>query len=325
MNSSTQKPSILVTRKLPSAVEKRLARDYQCDFNPEDRLYNADELLQRSAGVDAILCCHTERFSAEVIRRLPENIRAIANFSVGVDHCDLDAARERGVVVTNTPDVLSDATAEIAILCMLGAARRAGEGYAMVRSDRWRDWSPTFMLGSQITGKRFGIVGMGRVGQVTARRARGFDMEIHYHNRRRLERDAEAGAIYHETLESLLAVSDVLSLHCPNNPDSQGLLNASCIGCLPDGAIVVNTARGAVVDDDALVNALRSGRIRAAGLDVFNGEPSAIHPAYRELDNVFVLPHLGSATEETRDAMGFRALDNLDALFSGREPGDRVA
>ncbi|MGI9315894.1 MAG: 2-hydroxyacid dehydrogenase [bacterium] len=322
MNS---RPSIFVTRKMPKAVEDRLARDFQSDFNADDRLYSADELVGRAKNCDAILCCHTERFNRDVISRLPQNVQAIANFSVGVDHCDLDAAKAKGVIVTNTPDVLSDATAEIAVLCMLGAARRANEGFSMVRTDRWHDWSPTFMLGKQISGKRFGIVGMGRVGQVTAKRVRGFDMEIHYHNRRRLDADLERGAIYHDTLEELLSVSDVLSLHCPNNPDSEGLLNADRIALLPDGAIVVNTARGTVVDDMALIDALRSGKLWAAGLDVFNGEPSGIDPAYRELDNVFVLPHLGSATLETRDAMGFRALDNLDAIFSGREPADRVA
>lgn len=325
MNQTTAAPSVLVTRKLPPAVEERLERDYRCDFNHDDVLYSASEIVERATEADAILCCHTEHFDADLIGKLPHNIRAIANFSVGVDHCDLDAARRKGIIVTNTPDVLSDATAEIAILCMLGAARRAGEGYRMVREDRWRDWSPMFMLGSQVTGKRFGVVGMGRVGQVVARRARGFDMEIHYHNRRRLPEAMEAGAIYHDNLEDLLAVSDVLSLHCPNNPDSRGLLNAERIALLPAGSIVVNTARGAVVDDVALVTALREGRLRAAGLDVFNGEPEGIHPAYRELDNVFVLPHLGSATEETRDAMGFRALDNLDAIFADGEPADRVA
>lgn len=317
-------PAIFVTRKLPQAVEARLERDYQAAFNREDRLYTADELVERSANCDAILCCHTEKFSRDVIMRLPDNVQAIANFSVGVDHCDLAASKEKGIIVTNTPDVLSDATAEIAILCMLGAARRGNEGFSMVRADEWHDWSPTFMLGKQVTGKRFGIIGMGRVGQVTAKRARGFDMEIHYHNRRRLDSESEQGAIYHDTLESLLAVSDVLSLHCPNNPDSEGLLNAERIAHLPDGAIVVNTARGTVVDDKALIEALRSGKLWAAGLDVFNGEPSGIDPAYRELDNVFVLPHLGSATHETRDAMGFRALDNLDAIFAGKVPGDRL-
>lgn len=302
-----------------------MEKDYLADFNRQDRLYSQDELLERAEKCEAILCCHTENFNASTIAALPGNVKAIANFSVGVDHCDLAAAKSKGIIVTNTPDVLSDATAEIAILCMLGAARRANEGFSLLRNDQWKDWSPTFMLGKQITGMRFGIVGMGRVGQIAAKRARGFEMQIHYHNRRQLVPELEQGAIYHDTLESLLSVSDVLSLHCPNNPESAGLLNADAISHLPDGAIVVNTARGTVVDDEALVAALKSGKLWAAGLDVFNDEPSAIHPAYRELDNVFVLPHLGSATVQTRDAMGFRALDNLDAIFAGEEPGDRVA
>ena len=316
---------IFVTRKLPEAVEQRLARDYDCDFNSDDKLYSAEQLVHRAASSDAIVCCHTESFNADVIADLPDNVKAIANFSVGVDHCDLEAAKKRGIIVTNTPDVLSDATAEIAMLCMLGAARRGGEGFNMVRNNQWHDWSPTFMLGSQITGKRFGVIGMGRVGQVTAKRARGFDMEVHYHNRRRLAPELEQGAVYHESVDSLLTQSDVLSMHCPSNQDSAGLLNAGKISLLPDGAIVVNTARGTVVNDDALIKALESGKLWAAGLDVFNDEPSGIDPRYRKLNNVFVLPHLGSATVQTRDAMGFRALDNLDAIFAGKEPGDRVA
>ena len=324
-SNMSSKARIFVTRKLPPAVESRLLQDYDCEFNVDDRLYTSGELITRCAHADAVLCCHTEQFNADVIGALPASIQAIANFSVGVDHCDLDAARRREIIVTNTPDVLSDATAEIAMLCMLGAARRAGQGYDMVRQDRWHDWSPTFMLGTQVTGKRFGVIGMGRVGQVTARRAKGFDMEIHYHNRSRLETESEAGAIYHDTVESLLESCDVISLHCPNNPDSVGLLSAERISLLPDHAIVVNTARGSVVDDEALTAALAQGHIRAAGLDVFNNEPSGVHPAYRQLDNVFVLPHLGSATIQTRDAMGFRALDNLDAIFAGNPPADRVA
>ncbi len=316
---------IFVTRKLPDNVEARLARDYDCNFNPEDKLYSSAELVDGAQGCDAILCCHTEQFNADVINQLPSTIKAIANFSVGVDHCDLSAAKGKGIIVTNTPDVLSDATAEIAILCMLGAARRAGEGLKMVSQNQWHDWNPTFMLGKQVTGKRFAVIGMGRVGQIAARRAKGFDMQVHYHNRRRLDADAENGAIYHDSVESLLAVADVLSLHCPATPESSGLLNAEKIALLPEGAIVVNTARGAVVDDDALISALKSEKVYAAGLDVFNGEPSHIHPEYRDLSNVFLLPHLGSATIETRDAMGYRALDNLDAIFSGGEPQDRVA
>ena len=321
---TAKKPTVLVTRKLPDAVEARLARDYDARLNPDDRLYGADEMIERAQGADAIVPCHTEPFTADVIARLPESVRIIANFSVGVDHVDLAAARAHGIVVTNTPDVLSDATAEIAILLMLAAARRASEGERLVRTAAWHDWSPTFMLGTQVTGKRFGVLGMGRVGRVAAARARGFAMTVHYHNRHRLAPEAEAGAVYHETVEALLPHCDVLSLHCPATAETRGLLDARRIGLLPAGAIVVNTARGAIVDDAALIAELESGKLAAAGLDVFNGEPDDIHPRYRALENVFVLPHLGSATRETRDAMGFRALANLDAYFAGREPADRL-
>ena len=320
----SKKPAVLVTRKLPAAVEARLSRDYEPDFNPEDRLYPTEELLDRANNVDAILACHTEHFTAELIARLPDRVRAIANFSVGVDHVDLAAAREKGLIVTNTPDVLSDATAETAMLLMLGAARRASEGERLVRTARWESWSPAFMVGIQVTGKRLGIVGMGRVGQVTARRARGFEMEILYHNRRATDAGAELEAKYFEHLEEMLPLCQFLSIHCPATPQTRGLLNRECIALLPDDAVVVNTARGAIVDDDALIEALKEGKLAAAGLDVFNNEPD-INPQYRKLDNVFLLPHIGSATRETRDAMGFRALDNLDAIFAGNEPGDRVA
>ena len=318
------KPVVLVTRKLPEAVENRLRRDYQPILNEQDRLYDSDELIQLAAGADAILACHTERFSRDVIERLPERVRVIANFSVGVDHVDLAAAGERGLTVTNTPDVLADATAELTILLMLGAARRASEGERMIRADQWRTWSPSFMIGTEMTGKRLGIIGMGRVGRVTAKRARGFDMEIHYYNRHRLPPELEAGAACHETLEAMLPLSDFLALHCPGTPETRDLLNAERIELLPDGAVVVNAARGAVVDEEALIAALRRGKIAAAGLDVFKNEPR-VNPAFRGLDNTFLLPHVGSATHETRDAMGFRALDNLDAVFAGREPRDRVA
>jgi len=321
----SESPVILVTRKMPAAVEARLQRDYQPLLNPTDRLYSTAEIIDMAAAADAILPCHTESFSADVMARLPDRVRAIANFSVGHDHVDLAAAKARGIIVTNTPDVLSDATAEIAILLMLGAARRASAGERLVRAQKWHDWSPTFMLGRQTTGKRFGVIGMGRVGQVAARRARGFDMEIHYYNRKRVDADLECGAIYHDTVEDLLPHCDVLSVHCPATPATTGLLNRARLALLPDGAIVVNTGRGPVVDDDALIDALTSGRVFAAGLDVFNGEPDGIDARYLDLDNVFLLPHLGSATVETRDGMGFRALDNLDAIFAGREPGDRIA
>jgi lactate dehydrogenase-like 2-hydroxyacid dehydrogenase len=318
------KPVVLVTRKLPDAVEERLRRDYTPRLNPDDRLFSSDDLIEHAVGVAAIVPCHTERFSAEVIKRLPDSVRILANFSVGFDHVDLAAAKARNIVVTNTPEVLSDATAELTIMLILGAARRASEGERLVRTRQWRDWSPSFMVGTQVTGKRLGIVGLGRVGQVTARRARGFEMEIHYHDLRRLPPDQEAGAIFHATLEDLLPHCDFLALHCVATPQTRNLLNANRIALLPDGAIVVNASRGSVVDDEALISALKSGKIAAAGLDVYNNEPD-IPPGYRELPNTFLMPHIGSATKETRDAMGFRALDNLDAFFAGREPRDRVA
>ena len=306
----SDRPTVLVTRKLPDAVEDRLRRDYDPRFNPEDRRWGDDELVERAQEADAIVPCHTENLSAAVIARLPERLRAIVNFSVGVDHVDLAAAKARGIAVTNTPEVLSDATAEIAMLLMLGAARRASEGERLLRSGGWTTWSPAFMVGIGVTGKRLGIVGMGRVGLVTARRARGFDMTVHYHNHRRLE--------------AMLPECDFLSIHCPATPETRKLINAERIALLPDDAILVNTARGAIVDEAALLAALASGKLAAAGLDVYDNEP-AIDPAFRAVENAFLLPHIGSATRETRDAMGFRALDNLDAITAGNEPRDRVA
>ncbi len=320
----SKKAAVLVTRRLPRAVEERLERDYAARLNRDDRLYSGDELVQLAAGADAIIPCHTERLNADVIGRLPSSVRAICSFSVGFDHIDLAAARARGIMVTNTPEVLSDATAEIAILLMLGAARRAYEGERQIRTDTWADWSATYQLGLQVTGKRLGILGMGRVGRIVAQRARGFDMQIHYFNRNRLPTELEQGATYHDSVEALLPHCDFLSIHCPATPETHHLLNAQRIALLPEGAVVVNTARGAVVDDEALIEALQSGKLFAGGLDVFNNEPN-IDPRYRELDNTFLLPHIGSATRETRDAMGFRALDNLDAIIAGNEPRDRLA
>ncbi|MCR9140075.1 MAG: D-glycerate dehydrogenase [Alphaproteobacteria bacterium] len=318
------KPKLLIARKLRPLVEARAARDYDVVLNADDKVFTKDELITACRAVDAVLPCHSEHFSGDVISAIGTGLKIIANHSVGTDHVDLAAAKAAGVVVTNTPDVLSDATAEIAILCMLGAARRGAEGDALVRSGQWNFWSPAFMVGRQVTAKRFGVLGMGRVGQVTAERARGFGMEIHYHNRRRLPAHLEKDAIFHDTLESLLAVSDVLSLHCPSTPESKGVINERTLGMLPDRAVLVNTARGTLIDEAALVDALTSGKLFAAGLDVFQTEPGG-NPALASLTNVFLLPHIGSATEETRDAMGFRALDNLDAFFAGKDPTDRVA
>jgi glyoxylate reductase len=320
----TAKPTLLVTRKLPDAVLERAARDYDARINQADEVYGPDALIARAEGCDAILTCSTEKYDAEVVERLPASVRAVATFSVGIEHFDLEAAGKRGLVMTNTPDVLTDSTADITMLVLLGAARRAFEGQQMLRQDRWVGWNPNQLLGVQVSGKRLGILGMGRIGRAVARRARGFDMEIHYHNRSRLNPDLEQAATYHADPETMLGEAEFLSINCPASPRMHHFLDARRIALLPERAIVTNTARGTLVDDAALIAALKSGRVAAAGLDVFEGEPS-IHPGYRDLANAFLLPHMGSATLETRNAMGFKCLDNLDAFFAGREPPDRVA
>lgn len=310
-----------ITRRLSDATLERAARDYDVVINHADTPGTAEELIAASAEFDAIIPCHSEHFSADVVARFADRLKIVANHSVGVDHCDLPALKARGIVVTNTPDVLSDATAELAMLLMLGAARHAVAGDRIVRTGAWDSWSPAFMVGKQVTGARLGIIGMGRVGRAFAAKARGFDMEIHYFNRSRLPDDQAHGATYHDTVESLLGVADFLSLHCPATPETTDLMNAERFALLPDGAVIVNTARGALVDEDALLTALESGKVAAAGLDCFKVEPGG-NPLFSKHENVFMLPHIGSATRKTRDAMGFRALDNLDAFFAGKTPGD---
>ena len=311
------KHRILCTRRMPPNVEARLARDYDATLNPEDRIHGVDSFLAAAEDQDGIFCASGDPLTADVIARLPDSVGILATYSVGYEHIAVDAAKARGIVVTNTPDVLNDATADVAMLCLLGAARRGAEGDRMVRAGEWVGWHSTMMLGVHVTGKRLGIFGMGRIGRAVARRARGFDMEIHYNNRTRLAPDLECDAVWHDTPESLMAVSDFLSINAPSTSRTRKFLNAERIACLPDGAVVINTARGDLVDDDALVEALRSGKVAAAGLDVFAGEPN-LDSRYRELDNTFLLPHIGSASHEARDAMGYCCLDNLDAFFAGR-------
>ncbi len=319
----TNKPVVWITRALSNAILERAGQKYELITNPEDAPRSADEIIAMSAKVDAIVPCHSERFDADVAAKLDSRLKIVANYSVGVDHCDIPALKQRGVVVTNTPDVLSDATAEIALLLMLGAARRAVEGDRMMRTASWKFWSPSFMVGKQVSGQPLGIIGMGRVGQTMARFSRGLGMQIHYYNRNKLTPDLEHGATYHDTIESLLGVADFLSLHCPAKPETISLMNAERFALLPDGAILINTARGALVDETALMGALDSGRLSAAGLDCFVTEPGG-NPALAKYDNVFMLPHIGSATDQTRDAMGYRALDNLDAFFAGKSPKDSL-
>ena len=312
---------VLVTRKLPEEVERRLAKTYQTRLNPDDHVMAEDEILQSAGECDGLLITSADNFRADLMTRLPRSVRIVATFSVGYEHINLAAARKRGIAVTNTPDVLSDATADIAMLLILGAARGASWGERMIRENRWNSWSPIWPLGHDVSGRRLGILGLGRIGQALAKRAHGFDMELHYHNRRQIDPALAHGARYHARLEDMLPLCDYLSINSASTPETRNLINAKTIDLLPDGAIIVNSARGDIIDDDALIAALKSGKLAAAGLDVFKGEPN-IDLRYRELENVFLLPHLGSATRETRIAMGMRAADNLEDFFTGKPPRD---
>ena len=312
------KPKLLMTRILSQAVIERATRDYDLDLNEADRPMTADELLARSQDKHALLVTLTEKFTPELIAKLPPSVRIVATYSVGYDHIDLAAAKARGIRVSNTPDAVTVATAEIAMLLILGAARRAQEGERLLREKKWAGWQPMQLIGRRLDGKRLGIYGMGKIGQAIAKRARAFDMEIHYHNRRRCSPAQEQGAIYHETLDSLLGVSEFLSINAPSTPETRGIINARAFAKLPRGAIAVNTARGDLVNDGDLIEALKSGRVGYAGLDVFKGEPD-IDPEYYSLANVFLLPHMGTSAIEARDEMGFAALDNIDAVLAGRD------
>ncbi len=319
-----RKPRVLATRHFPPDVEARLSRNFDALLNPDDRLYDSAALAKAAEGCDGIMCAAGDPLNAETMAKLPASVRMIATFSVGYEHVDVAAAAKRKILVSNTPDVLTDATADIAMLCLLGAARRAHEGTTMLRTHGWVGWTPTQLMGVHVTGKRLGILGMGRIGQALADRARAFRMTIHYNNRSRLKPDVEKGATFHANAEDMLPHCDFLSINAPMTAETRKWVNTARIAKLPKGAIVVNTARGGVVDDEALIAALKSGHLAAAGIDVFDGEPK-IHQGYYGLQNTFLLPHMGSATVETRNAMGFKALDNLEAfLLRGLEPPDLV-
>jgi glyoxylate reductase len=315
------RPRLLVTRKLMDPVEARLASRFDAHLNADDHPMAREELLTLAKGRDGILLTSMDRFDGAMIEALPDTIRVLATFSVGHDHIDLPAARARNIAVTNTPDVLTEATADVAMLLILGAARGAHWGSRLARQRPWPAFAPTRPLGLDVSGQRLGIVGMGRIGQALARRARAFGMAVHYHNRRKLPENSEAGAHFHGKLSDMLPHCDFLSINCASTSETRGMINAEVIAALPAGAIVVNSARGDIIDDDALIDALKSGRLAAAGLDVFRGEPN-IDARFLELDNVFLLPHLGSATPRTRTAMGMRAVDNLEAFFNEMPPGD---
>jgi glyoxylate reductase len=281
------------------------------------------ELLRAADGRDGLLITLTEKFDAAALAQLPESVRIIATYSVGLDHIDLNAAARCGLTVTNTPDVLTSATAEIAVLLVLGACRRAGEGERMLRERRWGPWSPTGFLGSDLAGKAVGILGLGRIGQAIAARLAPFGVTLHYHSRKEVDPALAHGAHYHRSAAELFRVSQILIVAAASTAETRGIMDRSALAALPKGAYLVNVARGDLIDETAVFDALASGHLAGAGLDVYRNEPD-IDPRWREFDNAFLLPHLGSATLETRVAMGMRALDNLDDFFDGRRPRDQV-
>ncbi|WP_420549677.1 2-hydroxyacid dehydrogenase [Curvivirga sp.] len=318
------KPKIFATRRFPADVEKRLFASYDVVMNDNDQPLDISDYAKYADKCDGLMISPTEKMDQAAINTLPDSIKIISTFSVGYDHIDVAAATARDIIITNTPDVLTDATADIAMLCMLGAARQAQASEKSLREGGWGRWMPSGYLGTHMSGKRLGILGMGSIGQAVARRAKGFDMPIHYHNRRPVEGADDLGAIYHDSVESLLAASDFLSINCPLTESTHHLINEDRISLMPDGAVLVNTARGPVIKDTDVIAALKSGKLAAAGLDVFEGEPN-INPEYLTLDNVFLVPHIGSATVETRNDMGFKCLDNLDAFFAGTKLPSQVS
>lgn len=324
---AARRPRVVVTRQLPAPVERQLAELFDAQLNPADTPLGAAGLAEAMRSADALLPTVTDRITADVLGGASRRVRIIANFGVGYDNIDVAAAREHGVLVTNTPDVLTDDTADLAITLLLMTARRTGEGERHVRSGAWTGWRPTHMLGVRVTGKTLGLIGMGRIGRAVARRARqGFGMRVIYHDPFPLAAadERELGAARRDTVDDVLREADFVSLHCPATPETHHLMNGERLRQMRSGAVLVNTARGDVVDEAALVQALRAGTIAGAGLDVFEREP-AVAAELTTLENVVLLPHLGSATVESRVAMGERALENLATYFSGGTPRDRVA
>jgi len=313
---------ILVTRNLLAENEKRILDLFNATLNKEDKVLSSDDVISLSKDCDGILCIGGNKFDKEIIDKLSPGVKIIANYAVGYNNVDVDAASARGIIVTNTPEVLTDATADISILLLLGASRRAYEGRKNAENQNWV-WSTNLLLGKQMSNRKLGILGMGRIGRAVAKRARGFGMEIHYHNRSRLTPDLEQGAIFHSNVKSFFSHCDFLSINCPATPETFELLNEETIKFLPDKAVVANAARGDVINDVAMIRALKSGKVFALGLDVYNGEPK-INDEYLKLDNLFLLPHLGSATKRTRIDMGDRAIDNLQAFFSNQKAKDQV-
>ena len=304
---------VLITRKLLRSNEDRISKIWDANLNLKDEVYSQKKLIELSQGYDGILTSLTEKIDEGVVQELSESVKIISNFAVGFGNIDLEATKKRNIVVTNTPDVLTDATAEIAMLLILGAARRASEGLLYAKNKNWK-WSADFLIGKQLQGSRLGILGMGRIGRAVAKLAKAFGMEIHYHNRSKLNSDLEMGAIYHSSIKSLFSVSDILSINCPATKETKNIINKETLEYFPPGAIITNSARGDMIDDEALVQALINRKIYSVGLDVYNGEPN-LYSGYLNLPNVFILPHLGSATKKTRTAMADLAISNIEEFF----------
>jgi len=322
---AAKKPLVVVTRKLPDPIETRMMELFDARLNVDDRPMTKAELIEAVKQADVLVPTVTDRVDAGVLAQAGPNLRLIANFGAGVDHIDLATARQRGITVTNTPDVLTEDTADMAMALILSVSRRVSEGERLLRSNKWEGWGPTFMLGHRIWGKRLGIIGMGRIGQAVARRAKGFGLSIHYHNRKRLhpEVEGELEATYWESLDQMMARMDVISVHCPHTPATYHLLSARRLKLMQPHAYLINTARGEVIDENALTRMLQKNEIAGAGLDVFEHEP-AVNPKLLELDNVVLLPHLGSNTIEGRVDMGEKVLINIKTHVDGHNPPDRV-
>ena len=315
-------PRLVVARPVPPAVTERAQREFDALVS-DDRDLDLEEVLARlrEHRADALFFSSNLKLDAAAITRIPEHVRIAATCSVGYEHVDVPAAKARGLIVTNTPDVLTDCTADLTMLLLLGACRRAGEYGAIMREGWGRSFGLKHMLGLRVSGRRLGILGMGRIGRAVAQRSRGFDMTILYSNPRRLPPELEQGARWFPTLAEMLPHCEILTLHAPGGPGTEAIINRDTLARLPPGAVLVNAARGSLVDEEALIEALRSGRLAAAGLDVFRGEPH-FDRRLAALPNAFLTPHMGSATVETRNAMGFRALDNIAAVLGGRPPID---
>jgi lactate dehydrogenase-like 2-hydroxyacid dehydrogenase len=312
-----RKPVLVVTAYFVDAVEARLKQDFELRRTKNGAHFTPEDLLSAADGADAMLVTPADRLDTGFFTRLASSVKVIATHSAGYDHIDLSAAAARKIPIANVPALSTDAVADLTLLLLLGASRRAYEGLQVVRSGSWNPTDLTLLLGWQLTGKILGIYGMGHIGLAVAKRARGFGMKIHYHDPHRLFPKIERDAIFHENPYDLLRVSPFLSLNAPETKQTHHFFDAKAIACLPRGAIVVNAARGGIVVDEDLIAALKSGQVAAAGLDTYEGEPK-LNPGYLSLKNIFLLPHIGAATIETRTAMGMLALDNIDAVLGGR-------